>query len=234
MNKRFYDFGTFRVDADERLLLRDGQVVPLTAKVFDILLILVRHRGHLLEKERLMSEVWPESYVEEGNLTRNISTLRKALGEKPDEHRFIETFPRRGYRFVAEVQEFGDEDGGLVLREETRTRVLVEEEEWAAASGEDARARPLVKTRRPVARILLLSGCVLLLLAAGAVWLTFALGVQGRRRGSESSRSQAPRRFRRSPPSRPTATRSPLCGLASVATTSTSTSSWLGRARLCA
>ena len=137
MDKHFYEFGPFRIDTDERLLLRDGQVVALTAKVFDILLILVRNRGHLLEKDRLMKEVWPESYVEEGNLTRNISTLRKALGEKPDEHRFIETFPRRGYRFVAEVQEFGSEDGGLVLREETRTRVLVEEEEWAAAPGEN-------------------------------------------------------------------------------------------------
>ena len=84
MDKRFYEFGPFRIDAEERLLLNDGQVVPLTAKVFNILLILVRHRGHLIEKERLMTEVWPESYVEEGNLTRNISTLRKALGERPD------------------------------------------------------------------------------------------------------------------------------------------------------
>jgi TolB-like protein/Tfp pilus assembly protein PilF len=82
-----------------------------------------------------MKEVWPDSFVEEGNLTRNISTLRKALGEKPDERRFIETFHRRGYRFVAAVREFGNEDSGLVLREETSVRVLVEEE-WAVAPAE--------------------------------------------------------------------------------------------------
>ena len=76
---RFYEFGPFRVDSVSRLLLRDGEVVPLTPKEFDILLVLVENRGDVVEKGRLMREIWPDTAVEEGNLTTNISTLRKAL-----------------------------------------------------------------------------------------------------------------------------------------------------------
>jgi len=107
--KHCYEFGPFRVDADERLLYRDGEVVPLTAKVFDILLVFITNSRHTLTKEELMEQVWPGNFVEEGNLTRNVSTLRKALGESPDEHRYIVTIPGRGYRFVAEVREVTDE-----------------------------------------------------------------------------------------------------------------------------
>lgn len=102
--KEVYEFGPFRVDADERLLLRHGKVVPLTPKVFDILLVLVQNCGHLLTKNQVMRLVWPDTAVEEGNLARNISTLRTALGEKPRECQYIETVPWRGYRFVANVK----------------------------------------------------------------------------------------------------------------------------------
>jgi DNA-binding winged helix-turn-helix (wHTH) protein/Tfp pilus assembly protein PilF len=100
-----YEFGPFRLDPQEHRLSRDGQVVSLSPKIFDLLLALVRQHGHLIEKNALLGEVWPDSVVEEGNLNRNISTLRKALGEEPSEMRYIETIPRVGYRFVAEVRE---------------------------------------------------------------------------------------------------------------------------------
>src|SRR5215813_8596208 len=103
--KTSYEFGPFRVDADDRQLLRAGEVVPLTPKVFDILLVLVQNSGHILTKAEVMKLVWPDAAVEEGNLARNISTLRNALGEKPREHQYIETVPWRGYRFVANVKQ---------------------------------------------------------------------------------------------------------------------------------
>ncbi|HEX5887079.1 MAG TPA: transcriptional regulator, partial [Pyrinomonadaceae bacterium] len=89
----------------ERVLLRDGEIVPLTPKVFDILMTLVENSGQVVSKESLMKRVWPDTYVEEGNLTQNISLLRKALGESPGGVQFIETVPRRGYRFVAAISE---------------------------------------------------------------------------------------------------------------------------------
>ena len=79
--KHFYEFGQFRIDEGERVLLREGQPVPLAPKVFDTLLALIKDRGHVIEKERLMKELWPDTFVEEATLAQNISTLRKALGE---------------------------------------------------------------------------------------------------------------------------------------------------------
>jgi DNA-binding winged helix-turn-helix (wHTH) protein/Tfp pilus assembly protein PilF len=108
-----YEFGPFRVDSRERLLWRNGKVVPLTPKVFDILLVLIQSRGHILSKEKLMKLVWPDTVVEENNLTRNISTLRKALGDGSKQPRYIETIPWRGYRFVAALKELPDELGAI-------------------------------------------------------------------------------------------------------------------------
>ncbi len=105
-----YEFGRFRLKVAERVLLREGELVPLTPKVFDILVTLVEHGGQVVAKDDLMRRVWPNTFVEEGNLTQNISLLRKALGETPGGVQFIETVPRRGYRFVAETTEtWGDE-----------------------------------------------------------------------------------------------------------------------------
>jgi DNA-binding winged helix-turn-helix (wHTH) protein/TolB-like protein/Tfp pilus assembly protein PilF len=102
---RFYEFGRFRVDVGQRVLRRESEVVPLTPKVFDILLVLVEGNGRIVEKDELMRRVWPDSFVEEGNLTQNISLLRKALGEGSNGQQFVETIARRGYRFVAEVRQ---------------------------------------------------------------------------------------------------------------------------------
>ena len=103
--KQVYEFGPYRLDTARALLLRDGQVVPLAHKALETLALLVRHSGQVVSKEELMREVWPDAFVEEGSLARNISVLRKALGEGPAEHQYIETIPRRGYRFVAAVSE---------------------------------------------------------------------------------------------------------------------------------
>jgi DNA-binding winged helix-turn-helix (wHTH) protein/TolB-like protein/Flp pilus assembly protein TadD len=106
--KHFYEFGPFRIDTSNRLLLRDGQPVPLKRKAVEVLLVLVKHKGEVLEKERLMETLWPDSFVEEANLTQSVYMLRKALGEQADGPRYIETIPRRGYRFAAEVKVWED------------------------------------------------------------------------------------------------------------------------------
>ncbi len=101
--KEHYEFAEFRLDATERRLMRGDKAVPLTPKVCDTLLYLVQNPGRIIEKDELLNALWPGTFVEEANLAVNISTLRKALGEAPDSNRYIETIPRRGYRFVAEV-----------------------------------------------------------------------------------------------------------------------------------
>ena len=98
-----FRFGRFSLDANDRMLLCDGRRVPLPPKVLQTLLILLRHRGHVVEKTLLLEEVWPDNPVEEGNLAQHIFTLRKVLGDSADEPRFIETVPGRGYRFVASI-----------------------------------------------------------------------------------------------------------------------------------
>jgi DNA-binding winged helix-turn-helix (wHTH) protein/TolB-like protein len=105
-----YEFGRFRLNAMERLLTRDGEVVPLTPKVFDLLIVLVENNGHMVDKDELMRALWRDTFVEEGNLTQNVSTLRKALGESQNGYHFIETVPKRGYRFVADLGEASEND----------------------------------------------------------------------------------------------------------------------------
>ena len=127
--KHFYEFGAFRLDATQRLLLREGTVVPLTLKAFDLLLTLVESDGQVLTKDGLMRKVWPDSFVEEANLSHHIHKLREALGEREQGDKYIETLARRGYRFVAKVSEVRDEGVELVLQEHSHTRVVVEESE---------------------------------------------------------------------------------------------------------
>jgi Tol biopolymer transport system component/DNA-binding winged helix-turn-helix (wHTH) protein len=126
--KEVYEFGPFRIDVAERLLTREGQNVPLTPKAFDTLLLLVQNRGHLLEKDELMQQLWPNTFVEEANLTNNISLLRKALGDDAGEHRYIETVPKRGYRFGASVREYTAESSELIVERRTRASLTIEEE----------------------------------------------------------------------------------------------------------
>lgn len=102
---KIYEFGQFRLDAVKRLLFRLGEVVPLKSKDFDLLSVLVEHCGQVLSKDELMKLVWPDNFVEEGNLSVHIFALRRALGETPEDHSYIVTIPGRGYSFVAEVLE---------------------------------------------------------------------------------------------------------------------------------
>jgi len=126
--KRFYDFGPFRVDASERVLLREGQPVMLSPKLFDTLLALVEHSGHIVEKGELMETVWPGTFVEESNLSSSVSLLRKTLGSTADGKSYIETVPRRGYRFAGAVEVMG-ESTDLIVGRRTRVHVVTHEEE---------------------------------------------------------------------------------------------------------
>ena len=107
MNKasRLFEFGPFQLEAGERVLRRGEEVVQLTPKVFDLLVLMVENPGRLLEKETLLKSLWPDTFVEEANLSVHVSALRKALGESLNEPQYIETVPKRGYRFVANVKE---------------------------------------------------------------------------------------------------------------------------------
>lgn len=126
--KHFYEFGPFRIDVANRLLLRDGAPLPLTPKAVDTLLALIQSGGQVLRKDDLMKLVWPDTVVEEGNLTQNIYLLRKTLGAGANGQNYIETVPRRGYRFVGELREAQPEAGDLILAEHTKVQVVIEEE----------------------------------------------------------------------------------------------------------
>src|SRR5262245_56426922 len=175
-----YVFGPFRLDAAEHLLLRDGEAVPLTPKAFDLLLALVERHGHLLEKEELLKKVWPDTFVEEANLASNISQLRKALGDGENGHRYIETAPKRGYRFVASVKKVVDERNEPTIQEQSGLQRVAAVGEQAATADEQIPARPAVKAESLASKIkryqrsALIALAVLILLGAALAY--FVLG----------------------------------------------------------
>jgi DNA-binding winged helix-turn-helix (wHTH) protein len=159
-DNHLYEFGPYVIDARSRILLKDGTTVRLTPKAFDTLFVLVRHASQVVEKEQLLREVWPDIFVEEGSLSHNIHGLRKALGDDSSEPRYIETIPKRGYRFVAPVKvseakisqpetaqiDFGsglDEDA-VVIEKHTFARVITDEvdEPEAPVEVRDAQRQP--------------------------------------------------------------------------------------------
>ncbi|HMS43636.1 MAG TPA: winged helix-turn-helix domain-containing protein, partial [Pyrinomonadaceae bacterium] len=123
-DKKFYEFGEFRLDESERLLLRGGEPVHLQARAFDTLLVLVQNNGRLVKKDDLLKSVWADSFVEENNLTQNIYALRKALSDGKNR---IETVPRHGYRFTGEVREVFEETEVSLIEERSILRVKLEE-----------------------------------------------------------------------------------------------------------
>src|SRR5262245_42216943 len=133
--RHIYEFGPFCLIPEERQLLRDGQLVPLTPKAFDLLVVLVENGGHLIGKDELLKRVWPDSCVEEANLSVKMSALRRALGEGPNERQYVETVPRRGYRFVAGVKERWDNGAEPSPRE---------------SSEEDSPGRPVADHERQI------------------------------------------------------------------------------------
>ena len=167
-NRSSYEFGEFRIDRLDRVLTRDGQLVPLTPKVFDLLLLLIENNGHVVGKDRLMNEVWPNTFVEDGNLTQNISVLRKALGEK----QYIQTIPRRGYRFVGDIRLVQHDDEEVIIHEHTRSRIVINEGQTLETSPASPTALALAARRTFWTRrnALLLSSAILAIVIAGIIW----------------------------------------------------------------
>jgi TolB-like protein/DNA-binding winged helix-turn-helix (wHTH) protein/tetratricopeptide (TPR) repeat protein len=170
-------FGHFRLDAAQRLLFRGTEVVPLEPKVFETLLALVEAAGRALTKDELLSRVWPDAFVEEGSLTRNISTLRKALASDDNPQGYIDTLPRRGYRFQPVV-------------ERVSTKPALPATVAASAASEPAPApapAPVVRTGsgfgdvprfRWVSIVAAAAGVLLVVVAAGAWWRSGAEGTK--------------------------------------------------------
>lgn len=128
-NRHLYEFGPFSLNATEKIFLRNQELIPLTPKAFDTLLFLVQKNGQLIEKDELIAAVWPDSFVVENSLTQNIHQLRKVLGEKSDGTSYIETIPRRGYRFTADIKEVWEEEPAVVYGVARGGRVLIDEDE---------------------------------------------------------------------------------------------------------
>ena len=143
-----YRFGGFRLDAAERLLFAGDRSIQLPPKAFDTLLLLVDNHGRVLSKERMLSEIWEGSFVEENNLAQNISLLRKTLGESRDQ-KFIETVPKFGYRFVAPVTE--DDPADVEVIEHTHARIFVDGDNAPLHISRDG-ARSALPARSPETR----------------------------------------------------------------------------------
>src|SRR5262252_3865824 len=118
--KQLYEFGPFQVDPEKELLLREGETVPLTPKTFQILLVLIRNKKVVVTKDELMRAVWPDTFVEEANLSRNIFLLRKALGESAQDHQYVVTVPGRGYRLAGKVRFGPEQDLSIVAATNAR------------------------------------------------------------------------------------------------------------------
>ena len=125
--KQLYEFGPFRLDAEKELLLRDKETVPLAPKAFQVLLVLIRRKHQVVTKDELLKTVWPDTFVEETNLSRNVFLLRKALGESPQDHQYIVTVPGRGYRFAEDVQFVPEEELSVVAASHSKLQVEVKE-----------------------------------------------------------------------------------------------------------
>ena len=166
-----YEFGPFRMDPDKQRLLRENNPVPVTPKAFETLLALVRRSRDVVSKEELLKEVWPDSFVEESNLSQNIFLLRKALGDTAENREYIVTLPGRGYRFAAPVRTVTEPGEALVAQARTRTQIVIEENEaetHEAETDQASKTLPISQTRR-ASRIFLLSMAVVaVLLALGA------------------------------------------------------------------
>jgi DNA-binding winged helix-turn-helix (wHTH) protein len=129
---RLYEFGPFRLDPQKRLLFRGKDPIALTPKAIETLVVLVENRERVLLKDDLMKMLWPDSFVEEANLSQNIFLLRKALGDSAQEKRYILTVPGRGYQFTETVHEVGKqeekEEEALVVETHSRTQLILEQQ----------------------------------------------------------------------------------------------------------
>lgn len=165
-------FADFEVDTAHRLLRRDGQPVPLNAKAFDVLAYLVTNHGRLVTKDEILDAVWENQFVEEANLKVQISALRKALGERKDEHRYLVTLPGRGYKFVGDVRNGSNE---IVLEKHKISHVVVEQETEISETMNGRRSRMFSSGRLAVMLggitvVVVTIGAVLYFLSGSTVW----------------------------------------------------------------
>ena len=166
--KVLYQFGPFWVDPDKQILLRDNEPVAVTPKVFETLLILVRHSREVVSKDELMKALWPDAFVEEANLSQNIFMLRKALGDTPEDRRYIVTLPGRGYRFAAEVRTVTPDGEDLVIESRSRSQMVIEQTD--SAPSEILHTLPTSLHRKADWKYLLPIGAVFGLLILGTVF----------------------------------------------------------------
>jgi len=178
-NRCLYDFGPFTIDAVKRVLLREGRIVTLPPKAFDTLLALVEHHGQVLEKVKLMEMLWPDSFVEESNLTYNISLLRKALGESPSERRYVLTVPGRGYRFAANVEESDGRGRDVIAERFTKSTVIIQEQEAQSDGANIALPAPRVSSGRHNAILTGLTVFAISGLLASGLWLLLSKKPEG-------------------------------------------------------
>jgi DNA-binding winged helix-turn-helix (wHTH) protein/tetratricopeptide (TPR) repeat protein len=166
-----YEFGPFRMDPDKQVLLRGNDPVAVTPKAFETLLALVRRSRDVVSKEELLKEVWPDSIVEESNLSQNVFLLRKALGDTSENRQYIVTLPGRGYRFAATVRTITEQEEteALVAQSRTRTQIVIEEDE--AEPAEVLQALPVPRDPRGGRRLLLPVGATAFLLLLVALFL---------------------------------------------------------------
>lgn len=176
---QLYRFGTFVLNPAERSLFKDNDSVPLTPKAFDLLVVLAENSGHLLTKNELMSRLWPDAFVEEANLTQNISTLRKALGESHN----IETVPKLGYRFNATVTRVPYIQERVVIEEHTKSRLVIETSDDVQSSARVLSRTAVLLLEKP--KVLVAIGFGLLIVLVGGFGLRSDLNRQeGTRAGS--------------------------------------------------
>src|ERR1700675_4116251 len=161
--KHLLEFGPFRMDLEERVLMREQETITLSPKAFETLLVLVQHSERVVLKDDLMKTLWPDTFVEESNLSQHIFQLRKALGDKAHDPEYIVTVPGRGYRFAQKVEERIEPDGDLIVHSRSVQSVTVEETESSAAVASFARLR-----ERPWNWILGTTAVVALLAVASA------------------------------------------------------------------
>jgi DNA-binding winged helix-turn-helix (wHTH) protein len=164
-----YEFGPFHMDPDKQILRRGDDVVPVPPKAFETLLVLVRRSREVVSKEELLKEVWPNSFIEESNLSQNIFLLRKALGDTAENRQYIVTLPGRGYRFAATVRTVSENGDALLAQARTRTQIVIEEDE--AETDQALKARPIPQTPRVSRRFQISVAAVAVLLALGAFFL---------------------------------------------------------------
>ena len=172
MGGKSYSFGPFRLLPSEHLVLRGDTAIPLAPKSFDLLVVLVARHGQLLTRDELMQAIWPDSFVEEINLTVNISLLRKALGEQPDGRQYIATVPKRGYRFDAPVTESGlaAEAGSPFASLPPSPPATSLESDPTPSAPTEGQSPSFAATRFPVRWPVI---ALLVLIAAGIAWIAY-------------------------------------------------------------